>query len=51
MNTPSLSKLLVSMGDMVGARKALEGAREVLDSFQDGGPLRLHAPSGGGTGT
>ncbi|GAB3934183.1 hypothetical protein GCM10027614_06740 [Micromonospora vulcania] len=39
----SLSELLFSVGDMSGADEAFEKAREVLDSFQDGGPDHLRA--------
>ncbi|MFG1918841.1 BTAD domain-containing putative transcriptional regulator [Micromonospora sp. NPDC048898] len=39
----SLSELLISMGDVGAARTALAGAREVLGSFQGGGPLRMQA--------
>jgi tetratricopeptide (TPR) repeat protein len=33
-----LAELLISLGDLKGAREAYDGARELLESFSDGGP-------------
>ncbi|MFD0598089.1 tetratricopeptide repeat protein [Catellatospora coxensis] len=38
-----LSKLLLSTGDVAGARQAFDRAVELMGTFQDGGPERLRA--------